>query len=58
MIFLFLVAQKDYFQYFYGAMVEGGLLKNDKLARYNGKLSVDHKVNDILKSGYGYALHS
>ncbi len=34
-----------------GAMVEGGLLKNDKLARYNGKLSVDHKVNDILKVG-------
>ena len=32
-------------------MVEGGLLKNDKLARYNGKLSVDHKVNDILKVG-------
>lgn len=44
-------SEKTTFNISTGAMVEGGLLKNDKLARYNGKLSVDHKVNDILKVG-------
>lgn len=44
-------SEKTTFNISMGAMVEGGLLKNDKLARYNGKLSVDHKVNDILKVG-------
>lgn len=44
-------SEKTTFNISMGAMVEGELLKNDKLARYNGKLSVDHKVNDILKVG-------
>lgn len=44
-------SEKTTFNISMGAMVEGGLLKNDKLARYNGKLSVDHKVSDILKVG-------
>lgn len=44
-------SEKTTFNISMGAMMEGGLLKNDELARYNGKLSVDHKVNDILKVG-------
>ncbi|GAO31357.1 SusC/RagA family TonB-linked outer membrane protein [Geofilum rubicundum] len=34
-----------------GAMFEEGLMKNDQLGRYNGRLSVDHKVNDYFKTG-------
>lgn len=34
-----------------GAMFEEGLMKNDKLGRYNGRMSVDHKINDYIKTG-------
>lgn len=34
-----------------GAMYEQGLMKNDQLDRYNGRFSVDHKINDIFKVG-------
>lgn len=34
-----------------GAMYEEGLLKNDKLDRYNAKLTLDHKINNKLRVG-------
>ena len=34
-----------------GAMFEEGLLKNDKLNRFNGKLSVDHTISKYAKVG-------
>lgn len=44
-----------------GAMFEEGLMKNDKLDRYNIKTNLDHKINDIFKVGtsllYTYKNH-
>lgn len=34
-----------------GAMFEEGLMKNDKLDRYNVKSNIDHKINDYVKVG-------
>ncbi len=34
-----------------GTMFEQGLMKNDQLDRYNGKLTLDHKVSNLLKVG-------
>lgn len=34
-----------------GAMYEEGLMKNDKLDRYNAKLTLDHKVSQYVKVG-------
>lgn len=34
-----------------GAMYEQGLMKNDALDRYNGKLTLDHKISNHLKVG-------
>lgn len=34
-----------------GTMLEKGLLKNDELDRYNAKMNVDHKINNIFKVG-------
>jgi TonB-linked SusC/RagA family outer membrane protein len=34
-----------------GTMLEEGLLKNDEMDRYNAKLSIDHKINDVFKVG-------
>lgn len=44
-----------------GAMFEEGLLKNDALDRYNGKVNIDHKISDMFKVGtsllYSYRSH-
>lgn len=34
-----------------GAMYDRGLLDNDMLSRYNGKVNLDHKINKIFKVG-------
>lgn len=34
-----------------GLMNEGGLMKNDELKRYNGKINIDHTINKIFKAG-------
>jgi TonB-dependent starch-binding outer membrane protein SusC len=34
-----------------GSMDEQGLMKNDELKRYNGKISIDHKINNAFKVG-------
>ena len=34
-----------------GAMYEEGLMKKDELDRYNARINVEHKVNDMLKVG-------
>lgn len=35
----------------FGTMYEQGLMKNDQLDRYNGKLTVDHKISKMFKVG-------
>lgn len=34
-----------------GSMDEQGLMKNDELKRYNGKINIDHKINNAFKVG-------
>ena len=38
------------------AMFDKGLLKHDQMARYNGRLNVDHKINNVVKIGASMAL--
>ena len=35
----------------FGGMFEEGLMKNDKMDRYNGRVNLDHKINKALKVG-------
>ncbi|HEY4788960.1 MAG TPA: SusC/RagA family TonB-linked outer membrane protein, partial [Bacteroidales bacterium] len=34
-----------------GLMNEGGLMRRDELNRYNGKITIDHTVNKMIKAG-------
>ena len=34
-----------------GMLNDRGLMKNDKLNRYNGKINIDHRINNIFKVG-------
>ncbi|MCI5710616.1 MAG: TonB-dependent receptor [Prevotella sp.] len=34
-----------------GALYDRGLMKNDQMDRYNGKVNIDHKVNKMVKVG-------
>lgn len=43
--------EKTVFNFSLGAMSEEGLLKDDRLNRYNGRLSLDHTVNKYFKTG-------
>jgi TonB-linked SusC/RagA family outer membrane protein len=43
--------EKTTFNLSLGAMNEGGLLKNDALDRYNGRVNIDHKINNYVKTG-------
>jgi TonB-linked SusC/RagA family outer membrane protein len=43
--------EKTNFSASIGAMYEEGLMKNDKLDRYNAKLTLDHKISDMFKVG-------
>jgi TonB-dependent starch-binding outer membrane protein SusC len=43
--------EKTLFSISLGTMLEKGLMKNDQLDRYNGKMSVDHKINNVFKIG-------
>jgi TonB-linked SusC/RagA family outer membrane protein len=43
--------EKTTFNISLGTMFENALMKNDKLDRYNGKINIDHKVNNFLKVG-------
>lgn len=43
--------EKTNFNASIGAMYEEGLMKNDKLDRYNAKLTLDHKISDMFKVG-------
>ncbi|HRG39507.1 MAG TPA: SusC/RagA family TonB-linked outer membrane protein, partial [Bacteroidia bacterium] len=44
-----------------GAMYEQGLMKNDELDRYNGKITIDHRISNLFKVGanmlYTYRNH-
>lgn len=43
--------EKTLFNLSLGTMYEKGLLRNDQLDRYNGKVNVDHTISDIFKVG-------
>ena len=34
-----------------GALYDKGLMDQDKMSRYNGKVSIDHKINNMFKIG-------
>jgi TonB-linked SusC/RagA family outer membrane protein len=34
-----------------GAMYDKGLMRNDDMDRYNGKVNIDHKINNLFKIG-------
>ena len=34
-----------------GALYDNGLMKQDNLSRYNGKINIDHKINKMFKVG-------
>ncbi|RPH74429.1 SusC/RagA family TonB-linked outer membrane protein, partial [bacterium] len=44
---------KTSFIFSLGYMDEKGLLKNDELNRYNGRINIDHRLRDNLKIGAG-----
>lgn len=43
--------EKTNFNVSLGMMNDRGLMKNDQLNRYNGKVNIDHQVNNIFKVG-------
>jgi TonB-dependent starch-binding outer membrane protein SusC len=53
--------EKTNYNFSLGTMDEEGLMKKDELKRYNGKLTIDHKINNIIKIGssilYTYKNH-
>ncbi len=32
-------------------MYDRGLMKNDQMSRYNGKVNIDHRINKVVKVG-------
>jgi len=47
--------EKTNFSASLAAMYDKGLLKHDAMDRYNGRLNVDHKINQIVKIGASMA---
>ena len=43
--------EKTNFNVSLGALYDRGLMKNDQMDRYNGKVNIDHKINNIVKVG-------
>jgi TonB-linked SusC/RagA family outer membrane protein len=43
--------EKTNFNVSLGAMYDKGLMKNDDMARYNGKVNIDHTINNMFKVG-------
>ncbi|WP_025884242.1 SusC/RagA family TonB-linked outer membrane protein [Segatella paludivivens] len=43
--------EKTNFNVSLGAMYDNGLMDQDKLSRYNGKVNIDHKINNMFKIG-------
>lgn len=44
-------SEKTNFNISLGALYDRGLMKNDQMSRYNGKVNIDHKINKIVKVG-------
>lgn len=47
--------EKTNFNISLAAMYDNGLLKNDKMDRYNGRINIDHKINKLVKVGASMA---
>lgn len=43
--------EKTNFNVSLGAMYDNGLMDQDKLSRYNGKVNIDHRINNMFKIG-------
>ncbi len=48
-------SEKTNFNISLAAMYDNGLLKDDKMDRYNGRINIDHKINKIVKVGASVA---
>lgn len=44
-------SEKTNFNVSLGAMYDRGLMKNDQMSRYNGKVNIDHRINKMVKVG-------
>lgn len=44
-------SEKTNFNISLGAMYDRGLMKNDQMSRYNGKVNIDHRINKVVKVG-------
>lgn len=44
-------SEKTNFNISLGMMKANGLMKNDNLDRYNGKVNIDHKISSLFKTG-------
>ena len=44
-------SEKTNFNISLGALYDRGLMKNDQMSRYNGKINIDHRINKIVKVG-------
>ena len=44
-------SDKTNFNVSLGALYDRGLMKNDQMSRYNGKVNIDHRINKIVKVG-------
>ena len=41
-------SEKTNFNVSLGAMYDRGLMKNDQMSRYNGKVNIDHRINKVV----------
>ncbi len=48
-------SEKTNFSLSLSAMLDRGLLKNDAMNRYNGRINLDHRINKVLKVGGSFA---
>ena len=48
-------SEKTNFNISLAAMYDNGLLKDDKMDRYNGRINIDHKINKVVKVGASVA---
>lgn len=44
-------SEKTNFNISLGALYDRGLMKNDQMSRYNGKVNIDHRINKVVKVG-------
>ena len=48
-------SEKTNFNLSFAAMLDRGLMKNDAMDRYNGRINLDHRINKVLKVGGSFS---